>query len=114
MLTYASKQQVVEMNLRLNMDFQTAGQEGSTQRQIFINDLKQDLAHASGTCVCARARVRACVRACVYTYIRIYVDTYMHAMYIYLKQDFFFFGSRFRDGGFRVQHSQGLSWQCAR
>ena len=43
-----SKQQVVEMNLRLDMDFQAAGQEGSTQRQIFIQDLKQDLADASG------------------------------------------------------------------
>jgi hypothetical protein len=39
---------VVEMNLRLNMDFQTAGQEGSMNRQMFIKDLKQDLADASG------------------------------------------------------------------
>ena len=44
----ASSAQVVEMNLRLNTDFQTAGQEGSTQRHVFIKDLKQDLAHASG------------------------------------------------------------------
>ena len=44
----ASSAQVVEINLRLNTDFQTAGQEGSTQRQVFIKDLKQDLAHASG------------------------------------------------------------------
>jgi hypothetical protein len=39
---------VVEMNLRLDMDFQAAGQEGSIQRQIFIKDLKEDLADASG------------------------------------------------------------------
>ena len=43
-----SKQKVVEMNLRLDMDFQAAGQEGSTQRQNFVQDLKQDLADASG------------------------------------------------------------------
>jgi hypothetical protein len=43
-----SKQKVVEMNLRLDMDFQAAGQEGSTQRQNFIKDLKHDLADASG------------------------------------------------------------------
>jgi hypothetical protein len=37
------------MNLRLNLDFQTAaGQEGSLQRHIFVKDLKQDLATASG------------------------------------------------------------------
>jgi hypothetical protein len=36
--------------MRLNMDFQTAvGQEGSMQREKFIKDLTQDLAHASGT-----------------------------------------------------------------
>ena len=40
--------QVVKMNLQLNVDFQTAGREGSIQRQIFIKDLNQDLAHASG------------------------------------------------------------------
>jgi hypothetical protein len=40
--------QVVEMNLRLDMDFQAAGQEGSIQRQIFIKDLQQDLADATG------------------------------------------------------------------
>ncbi len=39
---------VVEFNLRLDMDFQAAGQEGSMQRQVFVKDLKQDLAHASG------------------------------------------------------------------
>ena len=39
---------VVEMNLRLHMDFRSAGQEGSTQRQMFIKDLRQDLADASG------------------------------------------------------------------
>jgi hypothetical protein len=38
----------VEMNLRLNMDFHSAGQEGSIRRQIFIQDLKQDLVDASG------------------------------------------------------------------
>ncbi len=36
------------MNLRLDMDFQAAGHEDSIQRQAFINDLKQDLADASG------------------------------------------------------------------
>ena len=40
--------EMVEMHLRLNMDFQAAGQEGSMQRQIFIKDLKQDLSDASG------------------------------------------------------------------
>ena len=40
---------VVEMNLRLDMDFEVAGQEGSTQRQNFIKDLMQDLGDASGT-----------------------------------------------------------------
>eukprot|EP00001_Collodictyon_triciliatum_P116754 20478_4 len=30
------------------MDFRTTGQEGSMQRQIYISDLQQDLAHASG------------------------------------------------------------------
>ena len=39
---------VVEMNLRLHMDFRSVGQEGSTQRQLFIKDLRQDLADASG------------------------------------------------------------------
>ncbi len=68
-LTYASKQQVVEMKLWLNMDFQTAGQEGSTQRHIFINDLKQDLAHASGICVCVCACVCVCVSVCTHTYV---------------------------------------------
>ena len=43
-----SAAQVVEMNLQLDMDFQAAGQEGSIQRQIFIKDLKQDLADSSG------------------------------------------------------------------
>ncbi len=43
-----SATQVVEMNLRLNIDFQTVGQEGSIQRQNFMKDLKQDLADASG------------------------------------------------------------------
>jgi hypothetical protein len=38
----------VEMNLRLNMDFHSVGQEGSIRRQIFIQDLKQDLVDASG------------------------------------------------------------------
>ena len=39
---------VVAMNLRLHMDFRSVGQEGSTQRQLFIKDLRQDLADASG------------------------------------------------------------------
>jgi hypothetical protein len=43
-----SAAQVVEMNLRLDMDFQAAGQEGSIERQIFIEELKQDLADSSG------------------------------------------------------------------
>ena len=84
MLTHAdyiacpSAAQVVELNLRLHMDFRTTGQEGSMQvlsslallvqkykyshlrscccmqRQIFISDLQQDLAHASGPDVCWR------------------------------------------------------------
>ncbi len=45
----AKKERAVAMNLRLNMDFQAAGLEGSVQRQIFIKDLKQDLADAAGT-----------------------------------------------------------------
>ena len=69
----ASSAQVVEMNLRLNTDFQTAGQEGSTQRQIFINDLKQDLAHASGICVCVCACVCVCVSVCTHTYVYTYI-----------------------------------------
>jgi hypothetical protein len=36
------------MHLRLAMDFQAAGQEDSFQRQMFIKDLKQDLAYAAG------------------------------------------------------------------
>ena len=36
------------MHLRLAMDFQAAGQEDSFQRQMFIRDLKQDLAYAAG------------------------------------------------------------------
>jgi hypothetical protein len=36
------------MNMRLNLDFQTAGQEGSLERRIFVKDLKVDLATASG------------------------------------------------------------------
>ncbi len=47
--TDSQKDRLVEMNLRLNMDFQAAGQEDSIQRRIFIKDLKQDLADASGT-----------------------------------------------------------------
>jgi hypothetical protein len=40
---------VVAMNMRLNLDFQTAaGQEGSLERHIFEKELKQDLAAASG------------------------------------------------------------------
>jgi hypothetical protein len=39
---------MVEMNMRLHMDFRSVGQEGSTQRQMFIRDLRQDLADASG------------------------------------------------------------------
>ena len=39
---------MVEMKLRLHMDFRSVGQEGSTQRQRFVNELKQDLADASG------------------------------------------------------------------
>jgi hypothetical protein len=43
------KTSIVEMILRLDLDFQAAlGQEGSMQRQFFIQDLKQDLADASG------------------------------------------------------------------
>jgi len=38
----------VEVNLRLNIDFQAAGLEGSIQRENFIKDLTQDLADASG------------------------------------------------------------------
>jgi len=54
------------MHLRLDMDFQAAGQEGSAQRQIFIKDLKNDLANAAaapatGVCVC----VFVCVCVCV-------------------------------------------------
>jgi len=45
----AKKERAVAMNLRLNMDFQAAGLEGSIQRQIFIKNLKQDLADAAGT-----------------------------------------------------------------
>ena len=37
------------MSMRLNMDFQAAGQEGTAQRQNFVNDLTQDLADATGT-----------------------------------------------------------------
>jgi hypothetical protein len=44
----SQKDRAVEMNLRLNMEFQAAGQEGSVQRQNFMKDLKQDLADASG------------------------------------------------------------------
>jgi hypothetical protein len=43
---------MVEMKLRLHMEFRSVGQEGSTQRQRFINELKQDLADASGADVC--------------------------------------------------------------
>jgi hypothetical protein len=46
--TESQKDRAVEMSLRLNMDFQAAGKEGSNQRRIFIEDLKQDLADASG------------------------------------------------------------------
>ena len=35
--------------MRLNMDFQAVGQQGSTERQNFTQDLTQDLADASGT-----------------------------------------------------------------
>jgi hypothetical protein len=44
----SQKDRAVEMNLRLNMQFQAAGQEGSLQRRNFIRDLRQDLADASG------------------------------------------------------------------
>ncbi len=43
---------MVEMKLRLLLDFRSVGQEGSTQRQRFITELKQDLADASGADVC--------------------------------------------------------------
>jgi hypothetical protein len=45
----SQKDRLVEMNLRLNMDFLAAGREDSIQRRNFIKDLKQDLADASGT-----------------------------------------------------------------
>ena len=68
----ASAAQGFEMILRLKMDFRSAGQEGSDERICFMRDLKQDLAHASGMCVCV------CVCVCVYihTYIHIYI--YIH------------------------------------
>ena len=43
---------MVEMKLWLHLDFRSVGQEGSTQRQRFVNELKQDLADASGADGC--------------------------------------------------------------
>jgi hypothetical protein len=56
------------MKLKLGLDYSEAGQEGTTQRQVFEWKLRLDLAEAAGAnpgAACGRTCVCVCVCVCV-------------------------------------------------